>query len=78
MKVKVTTTLTLETDLTLEDYADFEDGPKTEDEMIPWEVSYARDNPDESDLVAILLSDGEISNFKIEKMEDAAAAEEAA
>jgi hypothetical protein len=78
MKVKVTTTLTLETDLTLDDYADFEDGPKTEAEMIPWEVSYAMDNPDESDLVAILLSDGEISNFKIEKMENTAAAEEAA
>jgi hypothetical protein len=74
MKVKVTATLTLETELSPEDYADVA-GVDTDDAIIAFELEQMRGEPWDSSLGEALLHEGELSNIKIEKIEEAAQAQ---
>lgn len=77
MKVRVTATLTYETDLHLEDYDNFDDAPKTEDEIIAWELQQVDEQ--NSDMLDIAAFGGDYSDVKIERIEeDAPAKAEAA
>jgi hypothetical protein len=77
MKVKITATVTLETDLEPEWYEGVENAPKTDDEIIAWELKQASSGDQEADttLVDALIQEGEISDFKIEKIEEASPAQ---
>lgn len=76
MKVKITATVTYETEIFPEDYAD--DGIIGEDAVIAYEIQRMYDVPYESDLVFETCDNGQLSNIKIEKIEDADQAQEAA
>lgn len=67
MKIKLTATLTYETDVDLEDYAEFENAPQTEADIIAWELRQVSEG--DSDLLDVAAFDGEISNVKIEEIE---------
>jgi hypothetical protein len=73
MKVKITATITLETELEPWHYEAVEGGPKTDDEIIPYEMRSLADG--DSTLTEGLFEDGELSNIKIEKIEEAAQAQ---
>jgi hypothetical protein len=77
MKVKITTTLVLEIELH-QDWYDTDDRQMTYDEIIAFETERATTAPSESSLLEEILSDGEISAFKIEKLQDASPAQEKA
>jgi hypothetical protein len=75
MKVKVTATLTLETEIFPSDYADVEGmNAKNVDEIIEYEIETIVDEPWDSSLGEELLQNGHLSNVKIEKIEDKAEA----
>jgi hypothetical protein len=78
MKVKITTTLVLETELQRDWYDDGDGVTMSEDEIIAWETQRAKKTPEESALLEEVISDGEISDFKIEKVEDTSTAQEQA
>jgi hypothetical protein len=80
MKVKITATVTYETDLEPEWYEGIADGPKTDDEIITWETQQATSDDLDADdtLLDALMTEGEIADFKIEKIEEAASAQERA
>jgi hypothetical protein len=76
MKVKITATVTLETELHREDYADVKGLDATSDaEIIDFEFEQMRDEPWDSGLVSQLMSEGELSAVKIEKIEEASPAQ---
>lgn len=71
MRVRLTATIAVEVfDVELEDYP----GTKTEEDILACERKLFADAPYESGLVELLLSDGDLSDIKIEKMEEAKAA----
>jgi hypothetical protein len=83
MKVKVTVTITYETHLRLEDYADAmgDDGAvrfKREEEILEHELELAKYDDGNSDLVDAAIGSGNISDVKIEKIEETAEAKEEA
>jgi hypothetical protein len=70
MRIKITATLTYETERTQEDYPDLPNPPRTDDEILAYErESYAVDG-DLCDIVGMLISNGAVSDFKIEKVEE--------
>ena len=77
MKVKITATVTYETDLELDWYENVDNGPKTNDEIIAWELEQASSDAVDADdtLLDALMLNGEISDFKIEKIEEASPAQ---
>jgi hypothetical protein len=75
MKVKVTATVTLETELFPEDYGE---AVGSDDAVIAFELQQMRDEPWESSLGNELLTSGELSGVKIEKIEASPAQEKAA
>jgi hypothetical protein len=77
MKVKITATVTLETEVFPEDYA-HTDGAGSDDAIIAFELQQMRDEPWESSLGEELLTSGSLSGVKIEKVEEASPAQEQA
>jgi hypothetical protein len=77
MKVKITATVTLETEVFPEDYA-HTDGAGSDDAIIAFELQQMRDEPWESSLGEELLTTGSLSGVKIEKIEASPAQEKAA
>jgi hypothetical protein len=81
MKVKVTATITYETELLPEHYeaVEADERPTTDDEIIAYELADL-DGEYASSLEEGLMECGELSDIKIEKLEETAApaAEEAA
>ena len=80
VKVKITATITYETELTWEDYTKQVNPPKTDDEILAFERDQWKADGSDSEIAVLLFCNGELSDFKIEKVEDTAApaAEEAA
>ena len=75
MKVKVTATITLETEIFPEDYVDA--GISGEEAVIAYVTQQMYDVPYEG-FGAQLCAEGEVSNIKIEKIADDATAQEQA
>jgi hypothetical protein len=78
MKVKVTATISYETELGPELYDSVENAPETDDEIIAWELKQAANIADvdaDTTLYDAVMMSGEISDFKIEKIEEASPAQ---
>jgi hypothetical protein len=72
MKVKLTVTITLETELYPEDYAS--DGITTEEAIIAYETQKMMEEPYDSELLEQAFDEGGVASVKIEKVEERAEA----
>lgn len=74
MKVKITATVSLETEVYPEDYSDLGSNP-TVDQIISFELKQMQDSPYECAMGEQLMTDGNLSDIKIEKVQEAAPAQ---